>query len=83
MFDRTLNFKTHINKIISKVRNKIGWVSRTFYSCDLILMKQLWKIYILPDIDYCSTLWFSPDKGWLINKLGKLQNKYLKKWMDW
>ena len=73
MFDRTLNFKTHINKIISKVRNKISWVSRTFYSCDLKLMKQLWKIYILPDIDYCSTLWFSPDKGGLINELEKLQ----------
>ena len=50
-------FDMHIQKVVSKVRQKIGWVFRTFYSRRVEILKQLWKTIIQCHIDYCSQLY--------------------------
>ena len=39
-------FEKHLDKVISKVRQKIGWVCRTFYTRRTDILKQLWKSVI-------------------------------------
>ena len=50
-------FDKHIDKVISTVRQKIGWVCRTFYTRRTDVLKQLWKSVIQCHIDYCSQLY--------------------------
>ena len=50
-------FEIHIEKVIKKVRQKAGWVFRSFYSRRADVMKHLWKTLIQCHIDYCSQLY--------------------------
>ena len=47
------------NIVVRTVRQKSGWVLRTFYSRRTDLLKQLWKSLLQCHIDYCSQL-FKP-----------------------
>ena len=49
-------FDDHHNKVIRTVRNKIGWILRTFSTRRTEVMKQLWKTLVQCHIDYCSQL---------------------------
>ena len=51
------NFNEHIEKVVSKVRQKIGWMMRTFYTRRADILKQLWKTLLQCHIDYCSQLY--------------------------
>ena len=50
-------FDCHIEKVVSKVRQKSGWIFRTFYSRSIEILKQLWKTVVQCHIDYCSQLY--------------------------
>ena len=50
-------FREHIDKVSAKVRQKVGWVLRTFYTRRTDILKQLWKTLIQCHIDYCSQLY--------------------------
>ena len=50
-------FEDHIEKGTKTVRQKVGWVLRTFYTRRTVIMKQLWKTLIQCHIDYCSQLY--------------------------
>ena len=50
------SFKDQIEKVAKKVRQKTGWVLRTFYSRNTLLMKTLFKTLVVPHIDYCLQL---------------------------
>ena len=65
-------FSDHIESVIKKVRKRIGWLCRTFYSRDLQFMRQMYVSVIRPHIDYCSQLW-GPGEGPHLDKLEKLQ----------
>ena len=41
-------FKDHIEKAISKARQKIGWILRTFMSRNTWFMKHLFKTLVIP-----------------------------------
>ena len=69
-------FRDQIEKVARKVRQKTGWVLRTFYSRKPLLMKTLFKTLIVPHIDYCSQLWM-PVKPTEILKVEKLQKDFL------
>ena len=43
-------FEEHIEKVCKKVRQKSGWIFRTFYSRDTKFLKQLFKSLIQPHI---------------------------------
>ena len=50
------SFNANIEHIEKKVRQKIGWVLRTFYNRRLDFMRQIYKSLVIPHIDYCSQL---------------------------
>ena len=64
-------FDAHIDHVVKKVRQKTGWVLRTFYNRNPMFMKTMWKTIVLPHIDYCSQLW-CPIKPGNILKIEKL-----------
>ena len=57
------NFKQHINGMIKKATELVGWVLRTFKSRSKEVMTTLWKSLIIPHLDYCSQLWNPQEKG--------------------
>ena len=57
MISDDARFETNIEKVVSKVRQKIAWVFRTFYTRREDVLKQLWKTVIQCHIDYCSQLY--------------------------
>ena len=63
-------FDEHIEKVCKKVRQKSGWIFRTFYSRNTLFLKQLFKSLIQPHIDYCSQLW-APLEGSNLEKIEK------------
>ena len=50
-------YDDHINKVVTKVRQKIGWIFRTFYTRRTYILKTLWKTLVQCHIDYCSQLY--------------------------
>ena len=68
-------FNEHIEAVAKKVRQKTGWVLRTFYSRKLEFMKTTFKTLILPHVDYCSQLWM-PTQAQGIEKIEKLQKNF-------
>ena len=71
-------FDDHISQIISSCKSKMSWVLRAFNTRDKDHMLLLWKLYVLPEIEYCSVLW-SPFKIGQIQKLDALQWSFLRK----
>ena len=56
-------FKKHINSMIKKATELVGWVLRTFKSRSKEVMTTLWKSLISHHLDYCSQLWNPQEKG--------------------
>ena len=50
-------FDNHIVQMCKKVKQKSGWVLRTFYTRSPQFMKTIFKSLIQPHLDYCSQLW--------------------------
>ena len=55
-------FDDHIYKVCQSVKQKSGWILRTFKSRNNLFMKQLWKQLVQPHVDYCSQL-YMPVNG--------------------
>ena len=55
--DSDFSYRTQVDEICKKIRKKVGWILRTFKCRDAMFMKHIWKVYIIPNIDYCSQLW--------------------------
>ena len=68
----TASFTDHINKVCSKVKQKSGWVLRTFNTRSPVFMKTIWRQLIQPHIDYCSQV-YQPVTGGELRKLEELQ----------
>ena len=68
------SFTSHVHHVCSKVKQKAGWILRTFQSRNTQVMKFLWKSLIQGHIDYCSQLYL-PSKS---NELQQIEN--LQKW---
>ena len=71
-------FEEHVNHVCKKVKQKCGWILRTFTSRDTHLMKHLWKTLVQSHIDYCSQL-YSPSKPGEIKRLENLQRWFTKR----
>ena len=52
------SFSNHVELVCSKVRQKSGWVLRTFNSKKTWFLKFMWKTLIQGHVDYCSQLYF-------------------------
>ena len=64
-------FTEHIEKICKKVRQKNGWLLRSFYTREASFMRHMFNTIVQPHIDYCSQLWM-PQEGQNLEKIEKL-----------
>ena len=51
------NFNLHIQKVISKVKQRVGWIRRSFMTNNPVFMKFMWRSYISGILDYNSQIW--------------------------
>ena len=58
IFDSTLNFRSHINKMISKANQRVGLIKRSFTRLQPNSFKILYKSLVRPILEYCSVIWF-------------------------
>ena len=72
------DFTDHINSVCSKVKQKVGWILRTFINRDAQFLKFMWKTYVQGHIDYCSQLW-QPLQSMQLQRIEGLQKAFTKK----
>ena len=70
------SFADHIDKVCSKVKQKTGWVLRTFNSRSPFFMKTIWRQLVQPHIDYCSQV-YQPVTGGELLRLEELQKYFI------
>ena len=75
ILEDTGSFNSQIEKVCKKVRQKCGWILRTFYTRNLSFMRYMWNTYVQPHIDYCSQLW-SPHDGGNLQRIEKLLQSF-------
>ena len=68
-------FDDHIIKVCQTVKQKSGWILRTFKTRSPQIMKHLWKQLVQPHVDYCSQL-YMPESGGKLSDLENLQRNY-------
>ena len=71
-------FTNHIHHVCKKVKQKAGWIFRTFLTRNTKVMKFLWKSLIQGHIDYCSQL-YMPNKSSELQMIENLQQWYTKR----
>ena len=71
----TARFDDHVDKVVKKVRQKVGWILRTFFSRNTEILKQLWKTLVHCHIDYCSQL-YMPGQAKSMQAIEKLMYDY-------
>lgn len=75
--DDKLNFKGHIDYVISKIAKKHGILSRLRGKLPFWSKIYLYKTLIAPHIDYCSSILFLASETQL-KRLQRLQNKQMR-----
>ena len=71
-------FSNHVEHVYCKVRQKCGWILRTFNLRNTFFMKFMWKSLVQGHIDYCSQLYF-PNQSSDLQKLENLLRTFTKK----
>jgi len=71
ILNETLNWKTHIETVESKVSKNIGIIFRAKPFLKLECLKQLYYSFVNSYLNYCNIVWASTN----ITKLKKLYNK--------
>ena len=66
------NFDFHIDNIIKKAKQGIGWISRTFQYREAFFMKRMYTTFVRLHLDYCYQLW-NPCEGSSLDKLEKVR----------
>jgi hypothetical protein len=72
-FDPQLKWTMHIDKMSSKISQKIGIIKRLRQYIDQNTINMLYNAIVLPIIDYCCPIWASAANK-LVNKIQILQN---------
>ena len=77
-FTSNLNFRTHIDFVVSKALKMLGFVYRTSkYFNDNSVMLSLYKSLVRSRLEYCSSIW-SPSQDYLIIKLERVQKRLIR-----
>ena len=56
-------FDNHIDKVSKQVRQKVGWILRSFYTWKTTHLKHLWKTHVQCHVDYCRQLYLPGQTG--------------------
>ena len=73
-----LNFKEHIDNIVTSSRIKNGIILRTFITRDAEIMTKLFNIYVRSRLEYCCSVW-SPTAQGEINEIERIQKSFTSK----
>lgn len=76
-FDPELNFKNHINIIVARAYQRLGFVLRHCKDFSPDTLRLLYCTYVRPCLEYGSIIW-SPYYQYLIQSIERVQNKFLK-----
>ena len=71
-------FTNHINEVCSKVKQKCGWILRTFSNRETHFLKMMWKTLVQGHVDYCSQL-YMPSKLSELQQIEDLQRWFTRK----
>jgi hypothetical protein len=61
-------FELQVEKVCKRVKQKYGWILRTFYNRASKFMRHMFSTLAQPHADYCSQLW-TPGEGGELEKL--------------
>jgi len=75
--DNKLKFNIHIDEVISKAKRRIYMLFKSFTSRNVSFFVFAYKTYVLPILDYCSSVW-SPESLLEIDKLEAIKRFYTK-----
>ena len=78
IIDCNLCFTPHIDGVISKAKQRIFLIFKSFKSRNIDLFIFAYKVYVLPILEYCSSVW-SPSKLSDIDNLESVQRYYTKR----
>ena len=78
LVDSKLNFSAQIDSIVAKAKQRIYLIFKSFESRDIILFVFAFKTYILPIVEYCSSIWF-PSKLEDIDRIEQVQRSFTKR----
>jgi len=76
--DCPLTFADQISSFISKAKQRIFLLFKSFKSRDVLLFLFAYKTYILPLLDYCSVIW-NPYKLYDIDRIENVQRYFTKR----
>ena len=71
-------FLLQVDKVCKKVKQKCGWILRTFFNRSEKFMRHMYNTLAQPHADYCSQLW-SPGEGSELEKLEGVLRTYTSK----
>jgi hypothetical protein len=77
-FNSHLNFSDHISSIISKAKQRLFLLRKSFTCCDPIALVIGFKTYIIPLLEYCSPVW-SPQSLADKTRIESVQRSFTKK----
>ena len=75
MVQDNLKVSDHVQKVLNKCNQLIGMIKRSFTCKDSDLMVRIFKIYLLPHLDFCAPLWNSLTKE-ESDKIEGIQRKF-------
>ncbi len=78
LIDCDLTFTAHISGVISKAKQRIYLLFKSFQTRNISLMVFAYITYVLPILEYCSTIW-SPSKLGDIDRLEDVQRYFTKR----
>ena len=78
VIDWELTFTKHILGIVSKAKQRIFLIFKSFQSRDIKLLVFAYVTYIRPIVEYCSIIW-SPNKLRDIDLLEDIQRYFTKR----
>ncbi|KAJ8039612.1 hypothetical protein HOLleu_13661 [Holothuria leucospilota] len=53
----SMNWKRHINQVVSKANRTLGLLRRNLSHCDKDTKTAAYFVLVRPILDYCSTVW--------------------------
>jgi hypothetical protein len=68
-------FNDHIEEIVARGRQRMGWIWRTFRTREAAPMITLFRALVLPNLEYCCQLW-APLKAGAVRKLEAVQRTF-------
>jgi hypothetical protein len=84
IFDRTLSFDVHIQKVVTKANQMVGIIRRTFEYLNKEILLKLYKSLVRPHLEYANCVWYPHLKrqSVSIEKVQRRATKLIKECKD-